>query len=54
MSKSQIRFKELAIQLLKELLKYFNDVNYADFLTDEALSEPFKPSNIAGLESGGS
>jgi hypothetical protein len=34
---------------LKELLKYFDDVNYASYLTDGALSEPSEPSNDASL-----
>jgi len=47
LSKGQIRSRELAIQSLKELLEYSDDINYADFLTDGALSEPSEPSSDA-------
>ena len=49
LSEGQIRSRELAIQSLKELLEYSDDVNYADFLTDGALSEPSEPSSDALL-----
>ena len=49
LSEGQIRSGELVIQLLKELLEYSDDVNYAAFLIDGALSEPSKPSSNALL-----
>jgi len=49
LSEGQIRSRELAIQSLKELLEYSNNINYADFLTDGALSEPSEPSSDASL-----
>jgi hypothetical protein len=45
LSEGQIRSRELAIQSLKELLKYSDDINYASYLTDGALSEPSEPNN---------
>lgn len=39
LSEGQIRSGELAIRSLKELLEYSDEVNYASYLTDEALSE---------------
>jgi hypothetical protein len=49
LSKGQIRSGELDIQSLKALLKYSNDVDYASYLTDGALSEPSEPSSDASL-----
>ena len=50
LSEDQIRSGELAIQSLKELFEYSDDVNYASYLTDGALSEPSEPSSDALLD----
>ncbi|CZR66024.1 uncharacterized protein PAC_15924 [Phialocephala subalpina] len=39
LTEAQIRSGELEIRPLRELLEYSDDVNYASYLTDEALSE---------------
>jgi hypothetical protein len=50
LSEDQIRSGELGIQSLKELLEYSDDVNYASYLTDGALSDA-SPYPLMDLES---